>query len=276
MVLQQSTTIRPFMRHLIPFATIACRASCNDVGDIVSASSGKRNDVFSVPCKTFLSMPLMAIVASVLLALQLLKELVSSERVAPVVIPNTVLIVDSTSQRSSAFTMVIRFLNLLSMLRMVISSVVLFSFFLMLMIILFSKRPVLFSMALIILGIIFSSLFFVFLFPLRILPASLFLMCLVIGFVLLACACSAYTSQFISVFAESGKGKKLLTCTALFALRGIRGYTVIHVKGHSLASRLGMLATSLRQHHFPPLYHTSALQATLYPYLCPINAPLEV
>lgn len=276
MVLQQSTTIRPFMRHLIPFATIAGRASCNDIGDIISAPSGKRNDVLSVPYKTLFSMPLTTIIAMVVLAFQLLKELVSSKRVAPIVTSKPSLMVNRLSNSLPTFTLPICLSNMFPVLGMIILRFIRKSLFTVLMVILPSKRPVLFSMALIILSIIFSSFFFVFLFPLRKLPASLFLVCLVIGFVLLACACSAYTSQLISIFAESGKGKKLLTYTALFALRGIRGYTVIHVKGHSLASRLGMLTTSLRQYHFPPLYHTSALQATSHLYLCSTNTPLEV
>ena len=51
------------------------------------------------------------------------------------------------------------------------------------------------------------------------------------------------------------------------ALRNMRWYSVLHSKGHSLLSRLGVLAAPLRHHNITSsVYHKSASQATSCPF----------
>jgi len=279
--LQQPTALRPFMREFVAFAIIAFRAGGNNVRYVVGSPSGKRNHVVSMPYEVFVMMVLMAIVATIVLPLQLLKELLGSKRVASIMRSNPTLMVRSLSCHFSFFTSLIRLGNLFAMIRLSILNIICFGFFRMVVIPTFRGSIAFLSMALIIFSPILQPFFLVNLFPLRIILAFLFPVGLIPGFILFAGTCFAYTPKLLSLLAKELRciREKTLARASALLLRDILGYSVHAVRVPFLSSRPWDGDTSARAQTsvlYLQLYHKTAPQASSHAFYCPLYIPLEV
>lgn len=275
-LLQQPASLNPFVWKFIVLLLIASRTSGNNIGNVVAAIPRKRDHMICVPHKILLGMLFMAIITSVPLTLQLLQELLSGERVASIVTSNTALVIDCLPNGFSMFTLLIGFSHLFAMLGSIVLSVIFRSLFFVLMIILLSKCSLIFSEFLITLRIVSEPFFLMLLLPLSIIFTFFFSMFLMPLLISCACACLAFASKLLPVFVEKSQGENLSTDSALFALRGVKGYTGIHGRRSFLSSRLRMFAASLGHHIITPaFYHKRASKAILYPFYCPTSNFLE-
>lgn len=273
--LQQPTTFRPFVRQFIKLALVTGRAGGDNVGDIVTPSSRKRYDVISMPYKTLFDMLLLAVITPMTLAFHLLLKLIRGEGFGTTKYSSATPVINRLSDGFSMPTPLIFLSPFPAMLGIINSRVTLSAFFNIFVIIPFSMRFLLFSMILVVLSMIRAPFLFVFFFPLSTILAALFLMLLIIQFVSLTSTCFAVISSSIVRLVKTGKRKDTSTHTALFALRGVKGYTIVHGRSSFLSSRLRMFAASLSHHIYIPILPYNSLQCKFTPLFCPTATFLE-
>lgn len=292
LVLQQSSALFPFMRKFISLLLIACRASTNDVRDIIAPFSRKRDNMISVPYKIFLGILLLAIIAPMMLALNLFLELFSGKRTGGISFASASLMCLRYMQFSVLICMIVSKMAFFFIFEMVLSILCSFSIFLVFMSLMILYP---FTSFFLLMLIIVTSSACVFTYPTCILKA-------IRAFFRIAKARSrenllAFRASLISIrsrirerilspssaitrptrrmkiespfifwikiFRKSRKG--LFAFRALLC-RGIFGYSVIHGRTTFLSSRSRVLQAPLGQNIYTPLYHASTSEASLFPF----------
>lgn len=281
----------PLVKKFVVFPAVASGTGYDKIFRSVRSASTKRDNVVNMKLMFPPSYLALAVIAFALLlgilrlnilsgmcacGLFLASVVVAFSCIQGVPVIQAALLVGGFSYGFSALTTLTGFYHFSPMFGSIVLSGIRSSLFFMAVVPLLRVYSMIFSVYLVLLSIILLPFFFMLFLPLC--EVFFFLFCVLSMPRSISCTRAVFTfaSKFLPIFIEESQGESLSTKAALFALRGVKGYTGIHGRRSFLSSRLRMFAASLGHHIITPaFYHKTASEATLYPFYRPASNFLE-